>query len=58
MSVVRKHFCAVVARVRSFLRPRKYGLKGTMPAELNISVASPCGTMGNDGLGVWPFLTK
>ena len=47
MSVVRKHFWVDVSRGRGGAAwPRKYGLKGTMPALVKSRVGSPGATSG------------
>ncbi len=58
MSVVRTHFCTVVARVnpRSFT-PRKTGLNCTMPAVVSSSEGSS-GMSDEDGWRVQPLLSK
>src|SRR3954469_1180914 len=49
------HFWVFAARVyerRSV--PRKMGLNWFIPALVNSSVGSSCGTTGDDGTNVWP----
>src|SRR3954466_5824942 len=49
------HFCVLTARV--YVRrsvPRKMGLNLFIPALVNSSVGSSCGTTGDDGTNVWP----
>src|SRR4029453_19431233 len=58
MSRVRTHFCTLVARVNCGVScPRKYGLKGTIPALTNNRLGSSC-TSGALGTTVWPRLPK
>src|SRR5437868_14911567 len=54
------HFWVFAARgYGGFWVPRKYGLNWFMPALVNKSVGSSCGTTGLDGTNVWPcFFTK
>jgi hypothetical protein len=54
----RTHFCEVVARVYPGFSPRKTFLKGTIPALVNSSVGSSCGTSENDGRTVCPCRAK
>ena len=42
------------APIRRFAVPRKSGLNWFMPALVNISVGSSCGTTGELGMNVWP----
>src|SRR5688500_7217773 len=49
------HFCVLATRVQgAFSVPRKYGLNWFIPALVNSSVGSSCGTTGDDGTNVWP----
>ena len=58
MSVVRTHFCTVVARVNPrFLTPRKTGLNCTMPAVVSSSDGSS-GISDDDGCRRQPLLSK
>src|SRR5450756_715266 len=58
MSVVRRHFCTVVARVKPKSRtPRKTGLNCTMPALVSSSDGSS-GTSDDDGHRRQPLLSK
>src|SRR4051794_20271145 len=54
------HFCVFAARVYDrFSSPRKIGLNWFIPALVNSSVGSSCGTTGELGTNVWPcFCTK
>ena len=54
------HFCVLAARVYArFSWPRKIGLNWFIPALVNSSVGSSCGTTGELGTNVWPcFCTK
>ena len=58
MSVVRRHFCTVVARVKPRSRtPRNTGLNCTMPALVSSSEGSS-GTSEDDGQRRQPLLSK
>src|SRR5215204_1676846 len=49
------HFCVLTARVYGrFSCPRKIGLNWFIPALVNSSVGSSCGTTGELGTNVWP----
>src|SRR5687768_567770 len=49
------HFWVLTARVYArFSSPRKIGLNWFIPALVNSSVGSSCGTTGDDGTNVWP----
>src|SRR3954464_2964367 len=51
------HFCVLAARVYSRRSaPRKIGLNWFIPAFVNSSVGSSCGTTGDDGTNVGPCL--
>src|SRR5689334_15580265 len=54
------HFCVFAARVYDrFSNPKKIGLNWFIPALVNSSVGSSCGTTGDDGTNVCPCdLTK
>src|SRR5690348_8637986 len=54
------HFCEFATRLYGgFSVPRKYGLNWFMPALVNSSVGSSCGTTLLDRTNVWPcFFTK
>src|SRR5438046_10254859 len=49
------HFCEFATRDHGALSvPRKYGLNWFIPALVNSSVGSSCGTTGEEGTKVWP----
>src|SRR5437016_3549291 len=51
------HFCVLAARLYGRVPvPRKTSLNWFMPALVNKSVGSSCGTTGEDGTKVWPCL--
>src|SRR4051794_32441126 len=54
------HFCVLAARLGcGGANPRKIGLNWFIPALVNSSVGSSCGTTGEDGTNAWPcFLQK
>src|SRR5688500_7126847 len=54
------HFWVFATRGQgAFSTPRKYGLNWFIPAFVNSSVGSSCGTTGELGTNVWPCrLTK
>jgi hypothetical protein len=53
------HFCDVAARVYGrFSRPRKTSLNWFIPAFVNSSVGSSCGTSGELATTVWPWRRK
>ena len=60
MSVVRKHFWTSVRRgAGGFSRPRKYGLKGCMPAVVSSTEGSwTLGTSEAEGTTLWPRSAK
>src|SRR3954468_21137699 len=49
------HFCVFATRFHgACCVPRKYGLNWFIPALVNSSVGSSCGTTGDDGTKAWP----
>src|SRR5215216_2122541 len=49
------HFCVLATRGHgAFAVPKKYGLNWFIPALVNSSVGSSCGTTGDDGTNVCP----
>jgi hypothetical protein len=60
MSWVRKHFCTVVSRgAGGCSRPRKNGISGCMPADVNsVERSSARGISDAEGRNVWPFDSK
>ena len=58
MSLVRMHFCTLVARsYGAGTKPERYGTNGTMPATVNIRLGSSL-TSEADGTTVWPWRSK
>src|SRR6266571_3780313 len=60
MSCVRKHFWTVVrSRAGGGSRPRKYGIRGCMPAVVSSVERSHAGGIkGAEGWNTWPFDSK
>src|SRR5688572_20936521 len=59
LPLTRMHFCVVVARLYARVsRPRNTSLNWFMPALVNNSVGSSCGTSDELGTMRWPFRSK